>query len=95
MLKKIFFLPFLLLFYLYKYVFSFFLPKSCRFEPSCSNYAIIAFKRFGVIKGSILTIIRLLRCNPWGGYGIDDVPKNFNYKDIRKFLTNNKLKHEK
>lgn len=47
-----------------------FFPPSCRFYPTCSNYAIEAFKKYGVIKGLILSIWRILRCNPFnkGGY---------------------------
>lgn len=48
---------------------------ACRHIPSCSNYAIEAIETFGVIKGSILSIKRILRCNPWGTKGIDLVPK--------------------
>ena len=43
----------------------------CRFTPTCSNYAIEALKRYGAVKGSILSIHRILRCNPWGGHGYD------------------------
>ena len=48
--------------------------NSCRFRPTCSNYAIEALDRFGFIKGSYLTIRRILRCNPFGKYGYDPVP---------------------
>lgn len=48
--------------------------KNCRFIPTCSNYAIEAINRFGVFKGSYLTIKRIIKCNPWGGYGYDPVP---------------------
>jgi hypothetical protein len=46
------------------------LPPSCRFYPSCSEYGIQAFSKYGVIKGGIKTIWRILRCNPLnkGGY---------------------------
>lgn len=47
----------------------------CRYTPTCSNYSITALKRFGAIKGSWLSIKRILRCNPWGGMGYDPVPK--------------------
>ena len=47
------------------------LPPSCRYTPTCSQYAILAFKKYGAIKGLILTSHRLLRCNPWGGHGHD------------------------
>jgi putative membrane protein insertion efficiency factor len=50
------------------------LPPSCRYAPSCSEYAIIALKRHGAIKGGWLTVKRLLRCHPWGGHGYDPVP---------------------
>lgn len=48
--------------------------NSCRFVPTCSNYAIEAIERFGSIKGSYLTIRRILRCNPFGKSGYDPVP---------------------
>ena len=48
---------------------------NCRFIPTCSNYAIIAYERFGFIKGSYLTIKRILRCNPFSKGGIDLVPE--------------------
>ncbi len=46
----------------------------CRFTPTCSEYALVAIERFGAFRGSILTIKRICRCNPWGGYGYDPVP---------------------
>lgn len=49
--------------------------NKCRFEPSCSNYAIIAIDRFGSIKGTYLSIKRILRCNPFGKFGYDPVPE--------------------
>lgn len=50
------------------------LPPSCRYSPSCSQYAIEAVRRHGAIKGGWLAIWRLLRCQPWGGHGYDPVP---------------------
>ena len=50
------------------------LPPSCRYTPSCSQYAIEAVRRHGAIKGGWLAIWRLLRCQPWGGHGYDPVP---------------------
>jgi putative membrane protein insertion efficiency factor len=50
------------------------LPPSCRFTPSCSQYAIEAVDRHGAIKGGWLALKRLLRCHPWGGCGHDPVP---------------------
>lgn len=50
------------------------LPPTCRYTPSCSQYAIVAVRRHGAIKGGCLAIWRLLRCQPWGGHGYDPVP---------------------
>jgi putative membrane protein insertion efficiency factor len=50
------------------------LPPSCRFQPSCSAYAITALRRYGAAKGGWLALRRLLRCHPWGGSGPDPVP---------------------
>lgn len=49
-------------------------PPSCRFTPTCSAYAVEALRKHGPIKGLILAIWRILRCNPWGGSGYDPVP---------------------
>lgn len=50
------------------------LPPSCRYAPSCSEYAIHALKKHGAIRGGWLAAKRLLRCHPWGGSGYDPVP---------------------
>jgi putative membrane protein insertion efficiency factor len=50
------------------------LGHSCRFQPSCSVYAIDAITRFGPLKGGLLATWRVLRCNPFGGSGYDPVP---------------------
>lgn len=49
-------------------------PSSCRFYPTCSEYGLEAFKRFGFIKGFRLTAKRILKCRPKGPYGYDPVP---------------------
>jgi uncharacterized protein len=50
------------------------LPRACRFEPSCSAYGLEALGTHGAGRGSWLTLKRLCRCHPWGGYGYDPVP---------------------
>ena len=56
------------------------LPACCRFIPTCSEYGIIAIKRFGLFKGLYLTIRRIIRCRPGGGHGYDPVPDKFSFK---------------
>ncbi len=58
----------------YRYFISPLLGNNCRFYPSCSHYAEEAYQRFGLIKGTWLSIRRLLKCHPWNKGGIDLVP---------------------
>jgi putative membrane protein insertion efficiency factor len=60
----------------YQYVISPVLPAgNCRYDPTCSTYAVQALETHGAIKGGWLAIRRILRCNPWGGMGYDPVPQ--------------------
>ena len=58
----------------YKRLISPLLPASCRFVPTCSEYAAEAVARHGVLRGSAMAAWRLLRCNPFSGGGFDPVP---------------------
>jgi putative membrane protein insertion efficiency factor len=58
----------------YKLTLSPLIGQECRFYPTCSDYALEAVERRGVIRGLGLAIYRVLRCNPWGGSGFDPVP---------------------
>lgn len=49
------------------------LPPSCRFQPTCSEYAYEAVEKYGILRGGRLAIWRILRCNPFGGSGYDPV----------------------
>lgn len=49
-------------------------PPACRFTPTCSQYAVEALQKHGLLKGLWLAVRRLLRCHPWGGSGYDPVP---------------------
>lgn len=49
------------------------LPPSCRYQPTCSEYAYEAVEKYGILKGGRLAIWRILRCNPFGGSGYDPV----------------------
>jgi putative membrane protein insertion efficiency factor len=56
------------------------LPRRCRYEPTCSDYAAQSIRRFGAIRGFLLASWRLLRCNPFSHGGFDPVPKRFTLK---------------
>lgn len=67
--------------YGYQYIIRPFLPRACRFEPTCSHYAIEAIQTLGVLKGVGKAIFRLLRCHPWCMGGHDPVIPNTRYKE--------------
>ncbi len=50
------------------------LPAACRYQPTCSQYAIEAIGKYGFFKGGFLALKRICRCHPWGGSGYDPVP---------------------
>ena len=53
------------------------LAKNCKYIPTCSQYGYEAIQRFGAIKGGLLTVWRILRCNPFSKGGYDPVPENY------------------
>ncbi|MBR4995664.1 MAG: membrane protein insertion efficiency factor YidD [Alistipes sp.] len=72
--RRVLALPLLALVKFYQYCISPLTPPSCRYTPTCSQYAVEALKKYGPLKGGWLTIKRLSRCHPWGGSGYDPVP---------------------
>jgi uncharacterized protein len=58
---------------LYQRVISPVLPARCKYHPSCSEYAVVAVRRYGILRGVTLAVWRLLRCNPWSHGGVDFV----------------------
>jgi len=67
--------PFVLLIKGYQFLISPLLPSTCRYDPTCSHYAIEALQTHGFLKGTYLAIKRIGSCHPWGGSGYDPVPK--------------------
>jgi putative membrane protein insertion efficiency factor len=57
--------------YAYRYTLGVLFPTSCKYHPSCSQYALDALRRYGLLRGSVLAGWRLLRCNPWSHGGVD------------------------
>ena len=72
--KRVVALPFIGLIRFYQKCISPLTPPSCRYTPTCSQYAIEAIRKYGVIKGCWLAAKRISRCHPWGGSGYDPVP---------------------
>ena len=62
-------------FRLYRLAISPLLGSNCRFQPTCSAYAIEALSRHGALRGGWLTLRRVIRCHPWGASGADPVPE--------------------
>jgi putative membrane protein insertion efficiency factor len=73
-IKRILTFPFIAVIKIYQWVISPWLGPKCRFTPTCSHYAVEAFRKYGVLKGFWLSLKRIGRCHPWGGHGFDPVP---------------------
>ena len=58
--------------------------RHCRFTPTCSAYAVTALERFGFFKGTYLALRRVVRCNPFGGYGYDPVPERKQHSGLSR-----------
>ena len=71
---KILALPFMAAIKIYQWLVSPWLGPKCRFQPTCSHYALEALRKYGLLKGLWLTVRRISRCHPWGGHGYDPVP---------------------
>ena len=74
-MKRVLIFPLVKVIKLYQILISPHLGSNCKFSPTCSNYAIEALKKHGLIKGLYLALIRILKCNPWNkNCGYDPVP---------------------
>jgi putative membrane protein insertion efficiency factor len=69
---------------LYQRVISPALGPRCRYEPSCSRYAVQAIREFGILRGLVLAGWRLLRCNPWSDGGFDPVAAQHLFRDLTR-----------
>jgi len=67
--------------HVYRHAVSPFLPVSCRYLPTCSEYALDAIAEYGALRGSALALARIARCHPWGGAGYDPVPPRHAHAD--------------
>ena len=79
----------------YKRFISPLLPPGCRFYPTCSVYAMTAIERFGVLRGLVLAVWRVLRCNPYCAGGIDYVPRRVEGESFRSVLRKVRLHQTK
>lgn len=59
-------------------------PPKCKYYPTCSTYALEAVRRYGAVRGTALSVWRILRCNPWSLGGIDPVPDKFTFR-VKKY----------
>lgn len=73
-MREIIIFPFVFLIKIYQFLISPIIGKNCRFNPTCSNYALEALKKHGLFLGMYYSIIRISKCHPWGGSGHDPVP---------------------
>ena len=73
-MKRIFSLLLIIPIKIYQIIISPLLGPSCRFTPTCSQYAVEAIQKYGPFKGSWLSLKRIIKCHPWGGSGYDPVP---------------------
>ncbi|UOE39095.1 MULTISPECIES: membrane protein insertion efficiency factor YidD [Chryseobacterium] len=76
--NKIITFPLVILIRFYQWFISPLLPKSCRYEPTCSHYMVEALQVHGIFKGFWLGAKRISKCHPWGGSGYDPVPHKKN-----------------
>lgn len=89
-MNKLFSLLFLWFIWGYQHLVSPLFAGHCRYHPTCSQYAFIAIRDYGAIRGGWLTVKRILRCQPWGSSGVDPVPPVRDKKLEKKLHANGK-----
>ncbi|RMF07915.1 MAG: membrane protein insertion efficiency factor YidD [Alphaproteobacteria bacterium] len=82
-LSKVLAAPLIALVSVYRYLISPLLGPRCRYQPTCSAYALEALARHGMFRGGLLAARRIARCHPWGGHGWDPVPPVADRRDAK------------
>jgi putative membrane protein insertion efficiency factor len=81
MWKNLWITPFIILIKIYQWIISPLMGSNCRFQPTCSHYALEALKTHGLFTGLYLASLRISKCHPWGKSGYDPVPEPKNLQD--------------
>ena len=76
MIYKIITHPIIVIIKFYQFFISPILGQNCRYLPTCSEYSIQSIKKFGIFKGTFLSLKRISKCHPWGNHGYDPVPND-------------------
>ena len=76
MINKIITHPIIVIIKFYQFFISPMLGQNCRYLPTCSEYSIQSIKKFGIFKGTFLSLKRISKCHPWGNHGYDPVPND-------------------
>ena len=77
-LNNLLIVPVIIIIKAYQLLLSPILKTNCRYLPTCSEYCLTAFKDHGLIRGFYYSLIRILKCHPFGSHGYDPVPKKIN-----------------
>ena len=76
MINKIITHPIIVIIKFYQFFISPILGQNCRYLPTCSEYSIQSIKKFGILKGTFISLKRISKCHPWGNHGYDPVPND-------------------
>ena len=80
MVNKIITYPLIILIRIYQLILSPIIGQNCRYQPTCSEYTLECLKQFGILKGTFLSLKRVIKCHPWGSQGYDPVPNKLEEK---------------
>ena len=80
MINRIVILPLIVFIRFYQLFISPIIGQNCRYQPTCSEYTAGCLKKFGIIKGTFLSLKRISSCHPWGNHGYDPIPSKLEEK---------------